>query len=228
MIRSATIHFLRSLKENNNKEWFHDHQEAYQAARNDFLELTQTLIDGVSEFDKGVRNSFLLPRKSIMRINRDIRFTKDKTPYNPRFFTFISPGGRKSPYGGYYLRVMPGESYAGGGIYSPPNPILNRVRAAIDASLSEWQALVESRELLDTYEEGVQPSGMLKRPPRGYTQDNPAIEYLKYKGFFTRRFFPDDQVTDESFTDEVLTAWKTVHPLVDFINSAIRENNGQG
>ena len=118
MINQNTLDFLKKLEKNNNKEWFHSHKAEYQEARGNFLEVTQRLINEIGQFDEEIKYSELESKKCVMRINRDIRFSKDKSPYKTNFFAFINPGGKKNPTAGYYFSLKPGgESFIGGGVY---------------------------------------------------------------------------------------------------------------
>ena len=169
-----------------------DNNKEYQKAQGDVLDTVVQLLARLSSFDDDIASSYLEPKACLMRINRDIRFSKDKTPYKTNFFAFINKGGRKSPYAGYYLHVEPGASFAGGGIYMPEPAILEHVRGEIDRFFKEWQSIVQGKELLHFFPEGVQPSGKLVRPPKGYDISNPAIDYLKFKGYFTQRFLDNN------------------------------------
>ena len=115
MITDATLAFLRDLKGNNERTWFTEHKNEYQQAYGEMLDTVVQLLVATSVFDQGIAVSGLDPKSCIMRINRDIRFSKDKSPYKTNFFAFINRGGRKSQWGGYYLHLEPGATFAGGG-----------------------------------------------------------------------------------------------------------------
>ncbi len=221
MITRDTLAFLTELKANNDRNWFEAHRKDYQSAYADFFDTVVQLLAGVSAFDDEIASSGLDPKSCIMRINRDIRFSKDKSPYKTNFFVFIARDGRKSPFGGYYFHLEPGASFAGGGIYMPEPAVLDQVRRQIDLHFSEWKALVSEKTFSSQFPEGVLPSGKLSRPPKGFDASSPAVEYLKYKGFYTQRFFSDKEVISAEFTDELLRVFRTVQPLVGFINDAL-------
>ncbi|MEI8185988.1 MAG: DUF2461 domain-containing protein [Chlorobiaceae bacterium] len=221
MITNNTLEFLSNLKANNNKVWFDEHKKEYQKAQGNFLDTVVKLLALISSFDVDIASSYIDPKACIMRINRDIRFSKDKTPYKTNFFAFINKGGRKSPYAGYYLHVEPGASFAGGGIYMPEPSTLEQIRREIDSSFKEWKSIVCDKELLLSFPESVKPSGKLARPPKGYDSSNPAIEYLKFKGYYTQRVFSDDKVTDSGFAASLAEIFRSVKPLVGFINRAL-------
>lgn len=223
MITTATLAFLRELKANNDRNWFEVHKNEYRDAYADFFDTVAQLLAGVSAFDGDIALSGLDPKSCIMRINRDIRFSKDKSPYKTNFFTFISKGGRKGPYGGYYFHLEPGVSFGGGGIYMPEPATLDKVRRAIDCHFDEWHSLISEKAFVSHFPEGVLPSGKLSRPPKGYDASSPALEYLKYKGYYTQRFFSDKELLSAGFAEDILGVFRTVRPLVGFVNRALSQ-----
>jgi uncharacterized protein (TIGR02453 family) len=222
MIHNHTLSFLRELKANNSKEWFHDHKHDYQEARENFLEVVNQLIQSISSFDEGIAASHLDPRKCVMRINRDIRFSPDKTPYKSNFFAFMNKDGKKSPYGGYYLSITPEESFQGGGIYMPESSVLAKIRQEIDYNYAEWENIVQDADLKKYYGE-VKPSGKLSRPPKGYDKSNPSVEWLKFKGFYTQQFLSDAKLKEDNTLQGIVFSYKAVKPLVEFLNKSIAE-----
>ena len=221
MIQQSTLSFLEELKENNYKEWFHEHKADYQGARENFLEVSHNLIQRLGEFDEGILTSNLEAKRCILRINRDIRFSKDKTPYKTNFFSSIKKGGRKSPYGGYYLSISPTESFIGAGMYMPEKPVLDKIREHLAQSYETWLELIEEKTFKKYYPEGVKASGKLKRPPKGYEKDDPAIEYLKFKGFYTQKFLTSKELTSPQLMEEIVAALKAVEPMVAFLNEGV-------
>jgi uncharacterized protein (TIGR02453 family) len=221
MITQSTFNFLAALKANNNREWFAAHRTECETASADFFDTVAVLVKSVAEFDPAIAEIRPDPKSCIMRIYRDVRFSKDKTPYKTGFFAYVSAGGRKGPLAGYYLHLEPGASFAGGGLYMPEAPVLSRTRQAIDTIFEEWNSIVTASGLLAVFPEGVVPSGETKRPPKGYDESNPAIRYLKYKGYYTQRFFSDAEVMDAGFDDLLGTCCRSVKPMVEFLNDAI-------
>lgn len=220
MIQKQTTEFLSNLRENNNRDWFEANKPVYQKAHKNFLDFTQALINGLAAFDEDIRNSHLDAKKCVMRIFRDVRFSKDKSPYKPNFFAYINKGGKKSPFGGYYFNLEPGASFFGGGIYMPESKVLASIRQEINFNFSEWRKVTEDKSLLDFYGE-IKPSGQLSRPPKGFDNDNPAIEWLKFKGYFTQKNLSDTELINEDLITHVDDAYRKVKPLVDFINKSI-------
>ena len=221
MITNATLAFLRELKGNNERVWFTEHKGEYQHAYGEMLDTVVQLLVAISGFDQDIATSGLDPKSCLMRINRDIRFSKDKSPYKTNFFAFISKGVRKGPFGGYYFHIEPGATFAGGGIYMPEPIVLEQLRREIDAHFAEWQSIMSQNEFCSQFPEGVLPSGKLVRPPKGYEAMNPALEYLKFEGYYTQRFFADDELTAPGFVGEVAKSFRVVTPLVKFLNRAL-------
>lgn len=221
MITQSTLDFLAELKANNNRDWFEAHRALYQQASADFFDTVARFIQSIASFDPAIAEILPDPKSCIMRIYRDVRFSKDKTPYKTGLFAYVSAGGRKGPLAGYYLHLEPGASFAGGGLYMPEAPVLARTREAIDARFDEWYAIVTNPELLAAFPEGVVPSGALKRAPKGYDEASPAIDWLRYKGYYTQRFFSDAEVLSRDFTDRLGECCRAVMPMVAFLNDAI-------
>jgi uncharacterized protein (TIGR02453 family) len=221
MIQASTFQFLKDLAENNNKEWFHANKSAYQAAKDNFLQLTQQLISTIGTFDPAIEASFLVPKKCMKRINRDIRFSADKTPYKANFFSLIKRGGNKSPYVGYYLSMAPESSFLGGGVYMTDNKQLLQFRKAISQQYEQWESIINASEFKAHFEEGVKSPQQLSRPPKGFTKEDPALPYLKYKGFYTQKMLSDAQLVDEAFITAAESAYEAVKPMVDFLNQAL-------
>jgi uncharacterized protein (TIGR02453 family) len=223
MITVNTLDFLRDLKSNNSREWFQSHRSSYDAAYGDFFDTVVRMVDLITSFDPAIAESRPDPKSCIMRIYRDIRFSKDKTPYKTGFFAYVSSGGRKGPLGGYYLHIEPGASFAGAGLYMPEPQVLEKTRRAIDGRYAEWLSIVKGGELTGAFPDGVRASGSTKRPPKGYDDSNPAVEYLKFKGYYTQRFFTDKEVVSPDFTDLLTGCYRASVSLVGFLNRAIEE-----
>lgn len=222
MIQSSTFTFLKELKAHNHKEWFHEHKPRYQAAKDDFSALTRALIEGLSEIDPEIRASALEPKQCVLRINRDIRFSADKTPYKTNFFAMMQRGGRKSPFSAYYLSLAPGDvSFMGGGVYLPDSQVLKNIRMGISQHWPEWQALVQDPAFQATFPEGVKTPEKLSRPPKGFDKDDPALAYIQHKGYYTQYYLKDADLMQEDFVKKALEIYQVSQPLVQFLNRAI-------
>jgi len=214
---SPVLSFLNELKQNNNREWFQENKDKYQKARQQVIDFTDELIKGIKEFDPDIG----LPKAKdcLFRIYRDVRFSKDKSPYKTNFGSFISKGGRKGNYAGYYLHLEPDGSFLGGGIYMPAAPALKAVRNEIYFNPSKFLKIVEDEQFKKYFDS---LSGeKLKRPPQGFPKDFSQIEYLKYKSYIVSHNVDDKTLLKSDFVSCSLDVFKTMHKLNAFINRGI-------
>lgn len=221
MLQPATITFLKSLKKNNTKEWFDAHRKQYDAAKEDFAALVKKIIEVHGKKDEHI--AALLPKDCMFRINRDIRFSKDKSPYKTNFGASINRGGKKSIYSGYYLHCEPGgESFVGGGLWLPEPEHLKKVRQEIDYSFDEFKAIIQSKKFVSIYKELYKgEDSVLSREPKGYEKDNPAIEYIKHKSFLAMQPLTDEELVSDGLVKKITTAFEVLQPLVEFINRGL-------
>ncbi|MEO6329933.1 MAG: DUF2461 domain-containing protein, partial [Ginsengibacter sp.] len=145
MFQSSTILFLKTLAKNNNKIWFDEHRSNYLAAKSDYENFVSALIKKVGNFDLDIKE--LQPKECTFRINRDIRFSKDKTPYKTNMGASLNRGGKKSIYAGYYFHLEPGnKSFAGGGLWMPVAPELKKVRQEVDYNFDEFTDILKNKQ----------------------------------------------------------------------------------
>lgn len=155
------------------------------------------------------------PNHCIFRINRDIRFSKNKQPYKTNFGLSLSKTHKRDDFCGYYLHVEPGKSFAAVGSYMPQPAILAAIRQEIDYNTQVFEQIVQSPSFLKTF--GKLDGEQLTRPPKGYTADNPALEWLRYKSFVGTKPISDEELTDKQFTKKLLRIFNTGKPLNDFL-----------
>src|SRR5580704_12619768 len=148
MLQTGTIKFLKDLKKNNNKSWFDAHRTQYEEAKKDFEIFIQTVIDTHNKKDPTLKE--LKAKQCMFRINRDVRFSKDKSPYKSNFGASINRGGKKSLFAGYYFHCEPGESFAGGGLWGPMPPELKKVRQEIDYNFAEFKKILSNKKFKST------------------------------------------------------------------------------
>jgi uncharacterized protein (TIGR02453 family) len=214
-----TIQFLKDLKENNNKEWFHENKKRYDDIKKYLISFSNSLIKEVAKFDNAIAG--IDPKKTIFRINRDIRFSKDKSPYKTNLGIFLNPSKDKNiELSGYYLHISPDDSFIGGGIHSPDNNNLKLIRQEIDYNFDEFKAIINDKDFVENFGEELR-GDKLKTAPKGYQIDNPAIEYLKFKGFITFTNFEPSLISDSSFLDFCVNKFKVLYPFHQFFNKAI-------
>ena len=220
MIEPQTLKFLSQLKKNNNKPWFDAHRAQYEAARIDFTNFIQLVIDALQKTDTTITG--ITAKDSQFRINRDIRFSKDKRPYKENFGAFIARGGKKSIYAGYYFHLAPGNSFAGGGLWQPEPANLKKVRQEIDYNWEEFQSIVKNKTFKKTFGDLYKGEDMsLKRMPKGYEEDHPAIGYLKLQSLIAETTFTDDELTKGTLHKKTLSAFQALQPLLNFINRSL-------
>lgn len=221
MLQQSTLKFLKDLKKNNNKPWFDAHRKEYESAKEDFSSFVQAVIDKHGKKDKTI--SQLKAKDCIFRINRDVRFSKDKSPYKTNMGAYINSGGKKSIFGGYYFHCEPGQSFVGGGLWMPMPPELNKVRQEIDYNLNDFKKILSSKKFKSVYKDlSRSEEYVLSRVPKGYEPTNPAADYLKMKSFVALTNLKDSVLTSKNLINKTVEAFEALQPLVEFINEAIR------
>ncbi len=194
-----------------------DHRAEYLEAREEFKSFVSDTIKMLAGHDPGF--STLLPKEVIFRINRDIRFSKNKDPYKTNFGAFFNPGGKKSNTAGFYMHVQPGESFIGGGIYMPPADILKKIRQEIDYNADELIKIVEAPLFRDTY--GEINGERLKTAPKGYPKDHPHISWLQLKSFVASAPVKDGDLKSDDLNKNVENYYLALRPLIGFLNTAL-------
>ncbi len=220
MILPSTLKFLKDLKKNNNKPWFEIHRKDYEAAKKDFEQLIQSVIDTHGKKDKTI--SHLKAKDCMFRINRDVRFSKDKSPYKSNMGAYINRGGKKSLYGGYYFHCEPGQGFVGGGIWMPMPPELSKVRQEIDYNFAGLKKIISSKKFKAVYNNvSRNPEYVLSRVPKGYEADNPAAEYLKLKSVVATAKVSDADLNSKVLVKKIAAAFEALQPLLEFVNHAL-------
>ncbi|MBC7947456.1 MAG: DUF2461 domain-containing protein [Chitinophagaceae bacterium] len=220
MLQSSTLKYLRDLPRNNNKPWFDAHRKQFEDAKDDFAIFVQALIDSHSKKDESIAH--LKAKDCTFRINRDVRFSKDKLPYKDNMGAYMSKGGKKSPFGGYYFHLQPGKAFVGGGLWMPMPAELQKVRQEIDYNFDEFKKIVKNRKFSSIYGDlSRDKEYMLTRVPKGYEVDNPAAEYLKLKSFVALMPLKDSDLTSKDLIKKASAALLTLKPMLEFINRSI-------
>ncbi len=219
MLHATTIKFLKDLQNNNNKPWFDEHRKIYEVAKADLLNMVGELIPAIAAFDEPIGT--LLIKDCTFRINRDVRFSKNKSPYKNNMAAYFSRGGKKATVAGYYFHCEPGKSYAAGGFYSPMPGELAKIRQEIDYNFDEWENIIANKTFKKHFLQGIDGIESLIRPPKGYDESNPAIQYLKMKHFIVSKPFTDAQLQSKTLVKDVAKVYETMKPMIDFLNLAI-------
>jgi uncharacterized protein (TIGR02453 family) len=211
------IKFFKQLKKNNKREWFQAHKEEYET----FVKLPmQSLISTLrGEFAKFAPEIELHPKRSMFRIYRDIRFSKNKAPYKTHVAAVFHPKGHWQQSAGYYLHIEPGEVFLGGGIYMPPNEQLRDIRRWIVGHSDEFLSIVNDRPFRRRF--GELEGDRLQRVPQGYETNHPMAEWLKYKWLYAGVTWPHEKSFKPKFVQEAARIYEQVTPLVRFLNDAL-------
>ncbi len=215
MIRKTTLDFLKNLARNNDREWFAAHKDQYQLALTNASQFFDEVIAKLNTHDRIETPS---AKQALYRIYRDVRFSKDSAPYNPRFAGHFS---RTKPMlrGGYYLWIKPGESRVGCGFVYPNPDDLRKIRLDILANYKRWNRLLRSKGIQSTF--GDMQGEQVATAPRGFPKEHPAIDLLRYKQFWFERSFSDRQVLAPGFLDEVDRTYRSIRPFFDYMSEML-------
>ncbi|MCX6316399.1 MAG: DUF2461 domain-containing protein [Bacteroidetes bacterium] len=221
MLQTTTIKFIKDLKKNNNKAWFDQHRKVYEAAKADFAGFIQKVIDLHGKKDESIHT--LVAKDCMFRINRDVRFSKDKSPYKTNFGASINKGGKKAMNtAGYYFHLEPGSCFAGGGLYLPMPEELRKVRQEIDYNFADFKKIIQSKKFKSLYGDLDRSAEYtLSRVPKGYEADNAAAEYLRLKSYVAMVHFSDADLTSKDLVKKTAAAFDALQPVIEFINEAM-------
>ncbi|HTO17065.1 MAG TPA: DUF2461 domain-containing protein [Edaphocola sp.] len=210
---NVAIDFLKELSLNNNKPWMDEHRAYYEEAKRIVTDFTAEILAGFAENDPAF--SLIQPKDCLFRINRDVRFSKDKSPYKTNFGVNLNPFGKKSPKAGYYIHLADNNSFLGGGIWMPDKEVLKKIRQEIDYNWDEFQEIIGEKMFKKYFHFDGEK---LKRPPKGYEVDNPAVEYLKFKSFTVLKPLSNNELSSEIIKSESLEHFNYIHKFIHFLN----------
>ncbi|EQA43499.1 PF09365 family protein [Leptospira broomii serovar Hurstbridge str. 5399] len=217
-MHKQVLDFLKNLSKNNNRDWFKKNEIIYRSSLNEFYEFVEDLILGIQTFDPSIRNRSA--KECVFRIYKDVRFSKDKSPYKTNFGAWIGTAGKKEASAGYYIHVAPGESMVAGGLYLPPSPALLSVRNAIASDSKELRSIIGAKSFKNQFKE--LEGERLNSAPKGFSKDHPDIDLLRLKSFIAIRKFSDKEVLDDHFVKLCLKSFEQMLPLNRFLNKAIK------
>lgn len=218
MIKSETFDFLRDLAANNDREWFLANKPKHDEARENVIEFVGDVIKGLSQVDSTIPPG-LDPKNCVMRIYRDVRFSKDKTPYKNNFGAGISHQGKSFNGPGYYLHIHPEESFLAGGYWMPEGPVLKAIRQEIDYNGSEFREIIKKETILKYFGD-PDNEHTLKTIPKGYLVDHPDIEYLKLKSFTFSHKLKKSELSASVALKEVVNGFGKLYPFMTFLRNA--------
>lgn len=222
MLSQSSLDFLRELKENNHRDWFTAQKKRYEAYKKEYLQLAAQLLAALQEWDPSLEQ--LEPKDCTFRINRDIRFSADKSPYKTHMGLWFSGGSKVHNRPGYYVQIEDGNAFIAGGLYQPETEELRKLRREIAFFHDDLEAALSTREFQSVFG-GLSRENALKTAPKGYEKDHPAIEFLKLKSFVATAQFPVGDVLKKDFVSKTSAKLKALKPLNAFIERALDESN---
>ena len=211
-ISELNFKFLREIKNNNNRNWFAQNKSVYQQHQDLLVSFAEKMMVRLNEHDKIEYRS---GKKTVIRVYRDIRFSKDKSPYK----TYSGMGFRRSTQllrGGYYIHLEPSKSFVGGGFWEPSKEDLLKIRKGIESDESEFRKIVSSQEFVSVF--GELKGKQLKTCPKGFSKDSTAIDLLRFKQYILTKEFSDDDVISDDFFDRAHEVFKSMRPFLDFMS----------
>lgn len=220
MITAESLQFLADLKQNNIRDWFQANQDRYELYKKNYRQVAEAFIAEMSKSDETLRH--LEFKDCSFRINRDIRFSKDKTPYKTNMAIWLSAGSKNTNLAGYYIHIEPGASFIAGGLYWPDAADLKKVRREIDGFYEDLEDVVNDEDFkkifgsLDSDENNT-----LKSAPKDYDKAHPAIQFLKLKSFTATAKISDKELLDKDFVKKASKKLLALKPLIEFLNRGL-------
>ena len=221
---ARALSFFRGIAKNNNKPWFEAHRAEYEREVRE--PMRALIVEMDQRFRRFAPEMMGDPRRSMFRINRDIRFSKDKSPYKTHASCWFGHrassgkvGGEGEGSAGFYFHLAPTGSFVGGGIWMPPRPALGRIRDAIAEDFGGFERIMRGRSLARFG--GLDDENMLKRMPRGYPEDHPGARWLKYQSFTIGRRLKATEVLGVRLSALLEREFKAMRPLVSWLNHAM-------
>ncbi|MBZ4036666.1 DUF2461 domain-containing protein [Flavobacterium sp. 17A] len=220
MLTKESLQFLDDLRKNNNREWFQENKKRYEVFKKDYHQLVSDFLDEMKPLDPSLE--LLEVKNCTFRINRDIRFSKDKSPYKAHLGVWMSTGAKGANRAGYYVHIEKGASFIAGGFYSPEAEDLKKVRKEIAFFYDDLQEILNDKNFKKEFENlDINENNSLKSMPRGYEKDHPAIEFLKLKSFTATQVYNVSEVLEKDFVKKMSQKLIALKPLNDFINRAL-------
>ncbi|WP_422091901.1 DUF2461 domain-containing protein [Tenacibaculum ovolyticum] len=218
-LEKSTFQFLKNLNENNDRDWFTENKKEYDVCLTNAKELFSNIHQKLEIHDD-------IGKQKVYRIYRDVRFSKDKTPYNPRFAASYARNG-KHLRGGYFLQIKPGDTVLGGGFWQPEKEDLFRIRKEFELDDSEIREILAEDNFVKFFG-GKLEGDELKTAPKGFDKEHKSIDLIRKKGFIAIRKFTDKEVLSKNFVDEVSASFKALRPYFNLMSDILTTNlNGE-
>ncbi|MCK5815316.1 MAG: DUF2461 domain-containing protein [Flavobacteriaceae bacterium] len=220
-IQQSTVNFLKELKSNNNREWFAENKERFLVANDSFISFADDILLEMNKIDS---IETISGKKSVFRIYRDVRFSKNKTPYKNHFSGSLKRATEELR-GGYYFHVEPGNSFIGGGFWGPNPKDLLRIRKEININAEELIAVISTKKFISNF--GNLQGETLKTAPRGFDRNHANIELLRLKQFIVSKKISDEEILGKDFSNVVVDTFKEMRPFFDYMSSVLTtDENG--
>ncbi len=219
-IKPETLTFLKDLTQNNNREWFNENKNLYTESQENVIAFLDELIKEMAEFDEELGK--IDGKKTLFRIYRDTRFSKDKIPYKTNFGASLGMG-KGSHKAGYYLHIEPGKSFLAGGVYMPESSVLKEVRKEISLYGEDFLKIISQKEFKKHFPE-LDQDDKLKKIPQGFEKEDPMGEYLKLKSFIVLYHLKDEEVLDKNAVKNMTKIFNLMKPFNDFLNTPLTLN----
>lgn len=217
-IEKSTLTFLKDLKKNNNREWFTDHKDRFTKEQTKMKAFYTAIRNDLEKHDT-------IEKFKLFRIYRDVRFSKDKTPYKPHFAGSYSRLG-KELRGGYYLRIRPGESFLAGGFWQPNKEDILRLRKEFEVDATEFREILNDKTFVKTF--GVIQGEELKTAPRNFDKEHKNIDLIRKKAFIAVRNFTDEEILKPSFLKTINESFLALRPFFNYMSSVLTTDlNGE-
>ncbi|NJB35604.1 DUF2461 domain-containing protein [Croceivirga sp. JEA036] len=217
-ITKETLNFLKDLAKNNNREWFAENKATFKEHEIVIKEFYQSVLDNLNKHDQ-------IEKLKLFRIYRDVRFSKDKTPYKAHFAGSFTRAGA-ALRGGYYLRIKPGESFIAAGFFGPEKEDLLRIRKEWEQDASELREILNTTAFKNIW--GNLEGEELKTAPKGFDKEHPAIEFIRKKQYLFTRSFTDKEVLSSSFTKTIDESYLAIRPFFNLMSDILTTNlNGE-
>jgi uncharacterized protein (TIGR02453 family) len=217
-IANTTVNFLKALKKNNNRDWFNENKPVFQQEQEKAKAFYNALLEALRTHDE-------IEALKMFRIYRDVRFSKDKTPYKPHFAGQFKRATARLR-GGYYLRIRPGESFLAGGFWDPNKEDLLRIRKEFEMDASEIRKIINEKSFVDNF--GAMEGNSLKTAPRGFDKEHPDLDLIRMKQFIVTRYFTDEEVLAPDFLQQVNDSYKAMRPYFNYMSEILTTDlNGE-
>jgi uncharacterized protein (TIGR02453 family) len=220
MISKEAIQFIEDLKINNNTEWMHANKKRYESFKKDYHSFIASVLEQMKPLDKSLEP--LEIKNCTFRINRDIRFSKDKSPYKTNIGIWFSTNKNRKNSPGYYIHFEKGSSFIAGGSWCPEVDELRKIRKEIAYFYDDLEAIVNNSDFKKEFKAlSREENNVLKKAPKGYDPDHPAIEFLKLKSFTTSQKIDDSLFLSPDFSEKITKKLIAIKPFNDFLNRAL-------